>query len=196
MMRETFPNGPQQHSSSEPPIDLFKLLAIARRQWRIAALSVLVCVLLGVLFLIIAPPKYQASTSILIDQDNSRILYQGSALERTVEDEAWILSQVEVLVSDKIGLAVIDKLNLTKDPAYVNAPADPIQMARSAARFVLHLFVPSGDVSTQETERRDALQNIQRNLIVERVNRSYVLSVRFSRSDPVQARGFTMQWTR
>ncbi|TMJ37847.1 MAG: chromosome partitioning protein ParA, partial [Alphaproteobacteria bacterium] len=107
MMRETFPNGPQQHSSSEPPIDLFKLLAIARRQWRIAALSLLVCVLLGVLFLIIAPPKYQASTSILIDQDNSRILYQGSALERTVEDEAWILSQVEVLVSDKIGLSVI-----------------------------------------------------------------------------------------
>ncbi|TMJ41115.1 MAG: polysaccharide biosynthesis tyrosine autokinase, partial [Alphaproteobacteria bacterium] len=60
-------------------------------------------------------------------------------------------------------------------------------MARSAARFVLHLFVPSGDVSTQETERRDALQNIQRNLIVERVNRSYVLSVRFSWSDPVLA---------
>jgi succinoglycan biosynthesis transport protein ExoP len=187
MMRETFPHGPQQHSSSESPIDLFKLLAIARRQWRIAALSVAVCLILGVLFLIIAPPKYQAATSILIDQDNSRILYQGSALERTVVDEAWILSQAEVLVSDKVGLAVIDKLNLTKDPAYVNAPADPIQIARSAARFVLHLFAPSSVASTEEAERRDALQSIQRNLIVERVNRSYVLSVRFSWSDPVLA---------
>lgn len=186
MMRETFPHsGPHRESGS--PIDLYKLLAIARRQWRIAALSVIVCLLLGVIFLAIAPPKYTASTGILIDQDNNRILYQGSALERTVEDEAWILSQVEVLASEKVGLAVIDKLNLTKDPAYTDAPADPVQMARSAARFVMALFSPSGPVSTEEKERRDALQNIQRNLVVERVNRSYVLSVRFSWSDPVLA---------
>jgi succinoglycan biosynthesis transport protein ExoP len=186
MMRETFPN-PGPHRESESPIDLYKLLAIARRQWRIAALSVIVCLLLGVLFLVVAPPKYTAQTDILIDQDNNRILYQGSALERTVEDEAWILSQVEVLASDKVGLAVIDKLNLTKDPAYVNAPANPVQMAKSAIRLLMSPFMPAGPVSTEEKERRDALLNIQSNLVVERVNRSYVLSVRFSWSDPVLA---------
>src|SRR5260221_5281528 len=110
MMRETFPH-PGPHRESESPIDLYKLMAIARRQWRIAALSVIVWLLLGVLFLVVAPPKYTAQTDILIDQDNNRILYQGSALERTVADEAWILSQVEVLASDKVGIAVIDKLN-------------------------------------------------------------------------------------
>jgi polysaccharide biosynthesis transport protein len=186
MMRETFPHpGPQRESES--PIDLYKLLAVARRQWRIAALSVGVCLLLGVLFLAIAPPKYTAQTDILIDQDNNRILYQGSALERTVSDEAWILSQVEVLASDKIGLAVIDKLNLTKDPAYVNAPANPVQMAKSFVRLLISPFLSAGPASTDEKERRDALQNIQSNLVVERVNRSYVLSARFSWSDPALA---------
>jgi succinoglycan biosynthesis transport protein ExoP len=186
MMRETFPH-PHREPPSESPIDLYKLLAVARRQWRIALMSVVVCLLLGALYLAIAPPKYTAQTDILMDQDNNRILYQGSALERTVEDEAWILSQVEVLASDKVGLAVIDKLNLTKDPAYVDAPADPVQMVKSVVRFVTRLFSSGGPVSTEETERRDALQNIQQNLVVERVNRSYVLSVRFSWSDPVFA---------
>ncbi len=188
-MRETFPNpGLHRDTSSGSPIDLYKLLAIVRRQWRVAALSVIVCLILGMLFLFLAPPKYQAATGILIDQDNSRILYQGSALERTVVDEAWILSQVEVLTSDKVGLAVVDKLDLAKDPAYVNAPVDPIQMARKAVRMVTHLFSSrGGPLSEEDAARREALDNIQRNLVVERVNRSYVLEVRFSWSDPVLA---------
>ena len=188
MMRETFPHsGSPRHASSAPPIDLFKLLAIARRQWRVVALSVAICLLLGVVYLLIAPPKYTSTTNILIDQDNSRILYQGSALERTVEDEARILSQVEVLVSDKVGLAVVDNLALAKDPDFMSAPAGPLQMAMSAVRSVTALFKTSENVSGEERLRRAALQNLQRNLNVERLNRSYVLSVRFGWSDPVMA---------
>ncbi|MGE0237199.1 MAG: polysaccharide biosynthesis tyrosine autokinase [Parvibaculaceae bacterium] len=190
MMRETFPVPaafPNRGSSMQPPIDLFKLLAVARRQWRIAALSVAVMLALGALYLLIAPPKYTATTNILIDQDSGKILYQGSALERTVEDEARILSQVEVLVSDKVGLAVVDKLNLTKDPVFMEAPADPLQMAKSAIRSMLALFVPPQVVLGDDGPRRLALQNLQRNIEVERLNRSYVLSIRFSWSDPVMA---------
>lgn len=190
MMRETFPTPtPFQHlpASSGPPIDLYKLLAIVRRQWRIAALSVGLFLLLGVLYLFMATPKYSASTDILIDQDNSRILYQGSALERTVEDEARILSQVEVLVSDKVGLAVVDKLGLDKDPKFMTAPAGPLQMVRSLIGAVTSLFSSSGPESDGDQQRRAALQNLQRNLVVERLNRSYVLNIRFTWSDPVLA---------
>ncbi|QIG49747.1 polysaccharide biosynthesis tyrosine autokinase [Nordella sp. HKS 07] len=190
MIRETFPNpGPlhRRESSSAPPIDLYKLLAIVRRQWRIAALSVGVCLLLGILYLLFATAKYTASTDILIDQDSSRILYQGSALERTVEDEARILSQVEVLVSDKVGLAVVDKLALDKDPKFMSAPMGPLQMMRSMLRAVTSLFSSPGPASEENLQRRAALQNLQRNLSVERLNRSYVLNVRFTWSDPVLA---------
>lgn len=194
MMRETFPNtGPFHHrdASSQSPIDLFKLFAVVRRQWRIAALSVAVMLALGFLFLLIAPPKYTATADILIDQDNSKILYQGSALERTVEDEARILSQVEVLVSDKVGLAVIDKLNLTKDPKFMDAPVDPVQMAKSAVRWVAALLIPKEIIASEDGPRRTALQTLHRNLEVERLNRSYVLNVRFSWSDPVMAANIT-----
>ncbi len=188
MMRETFPNhAPQHNASSEPPIDLYKLLAIVRRQWRIAALSVAVCLLLGVVYLLIAPPKYTSSTNILIDQDNSRILYQGSALERTVEDEARILSQVEVLVSDKVGLAVVDRLGLAQDPDFMSAPVGPLQMVMSAIRSLTAVFKTPDNIPLEDRQRRAALLNIQRNLVVERVNRSYVLSVRFSWSNPAIA---------
>ncbi len=191
MMRETFPTpAPLPYRpSSAPPIDLYKLFAIVRRQWRIAALSVAVFLLLGIVYLLLAAPKYSATTDILIDQDNSRILYQGSALERTVEDEARILSQVEVLTSDKVGLAVVDKLKLDQDPNFMSAPAGPLQMVRAVIRGVTSLFSTSSPdtASEEELRRRAALQNIQRNLIVERLNRSYVLNIRFSWSDPVLA---------
>lgn len=190
MMRETFPHPspmPPHGAPSQSPIDLFKILAIVRRQWRIAALSVLVMLVLGVLFLIVAPPKYTATTDILIDQDNSKILYQGSALEKTVEDDAQILSQVEVLVSDKVGLAAIDKLDLTKDPVFMNAPADPVQIAKSFVRSILAVFGSSKDAEGPDSARRAALQTLQRNIEVERVNRSYVLNVRFTWPDPVMA---------
>jgi succinoglycan biosynthesis transport protein ExoP len=190
-MRETFPTpAPLPYRpSSAPPIDLYKLFAIVRRQWRIAALSVAVFLLLGIVYLLLAAPKYSATTDILIDQDNSRILYQGSALERTVEDEARILSQVEVLTSDKVGLAVVDKLKLDQDPNFMSAPAGPLQMVRAVIRGVTSLFSTSSPdtASEEELRRRAALQNIQRNLIVERLNRSYVLNIRFSWSDPVLA---------
>jgi succinoglycan biosynthesis transport protein ExoP len=190
MMRETFPAPaalPNRESSMHPPIDLFHLLAVARRQWRIAALSVVAMLALGVVYLLVAPPKYTAMTNILIDQDNSKILYQGSALERTVEDEARILSQVEVVVSDKVGLAVVDKLNLTQDPVFMDAPVDPLQMAKSAVRSMIALLVPPDVVVGDDGLRRLALQHLQRNIEVERVNRSYVLSIRFSWPDPVMA---------
>src|SRR5262249_23637435 len=149
---------------------------MVRRQWRIAAWSVAVMLVLGVLYLLVAPPKYSAMTTILIDQDSGKILYQGSALERTVEDEARILSQVEVLVSDSIGLAVVDKLDLTKDPKFMNAPADPLQLAKSALRSVVGIFASSQAAPGEDGPRRIALQNLQRNLEVERLNRSYVLN--------------------
>ena len=188
MMRETFP-APAAFPGrdSQSPIDLFRLLAVARRQWRIAALSVAVMLALGALYLLVAPPRYTAMTNILIDQDNSKILYQGSALERTVEDEARILSQVEVLVSDKVGLAVVDKLNLTKDPVFMDAPADPLQMAKSTIRMMVALFVPPQVAIGNDGPRRLALQQLQRNIEVERLNRSYVLSIRFSWSDAAVA---------
>src|SRR5262245_36339793 len=190
MMRETFPAPAafaNRESSDQLPIDLFKLLVVARRQWRIAALRLLLVLAFGVLYLLLAPPRYTAMTNILIDQDNSKILYQGSALERTVEDEARILSQVEVIVSDKVGLAVVDKLNLTKEPKFMDAPADPLQMAKSAVGSMMAFVAPPQVIVGEDGTRRLALQNLQRNIEVERVNRSYVLSIRFSWSDPVLA---------
>jgi succinoglycan biosynthesis transport protein ExoP len=172
---------------AQPPIDLFKLFAIVRRQWRTAALSVVAMLALGLLYLLVAPAQYTATSDILIDQDSSKILYQGSALERTVEDEARILSQVEVLVSDKVGLAAIDKLNLTEDPAFTGAPVDPVQMVKSALRSLVSLIVPSKAVGGEDGPRRAALRTLHRNLEVERLNRSYALNIRFTWSDPVLA---------
>lgn len=97
-------------------VDVEKLLAIARRQWRIVAISVVVAVLLGIAYAVTAVPLYTATSSLLIDRGNDSLVNRLSQEDSTpaADDEASILSQVEVLKSDTIGLSVVDQLKLGK----------------------------------------------------------------------------------
>ncbi|MGG2476786.1 hypothetical protein ACNVD4_15570, partial [Rhizobium sp. BR5] len=65
-----------------------------------------------------AVPIYSATATLLIDRNNSQIVEQLSAIGGVVEDEASILSQVEVLQSETIGLAVVDSLNLVENQEF------------------------------------------------------------------------------
>ena len=176
--------------SPPPTIDLHKLFAAARRQWRIVAASAILCVGLGLLYLVIAVPKYTATTDILIDQGNSRILYQNSPLNGVGEDEAWIASQVELIYSNKLKLAVVDNLKLAERPDFILGPGGPMQQVK----WILSLFTSpfssgSGQNAAAEKEelRMQAVEHLQKNMYVQRVKRTYVLNVQFTWSDPVIA---------
>lgn len=173
--------------ASALPIDPFKLMAAARRQWRIVALSAAVFLALGLAYLMIAVPKFTASTDILIDQSNSRILYQNSPLNGMGEDEGWITSQVELIYSDKIKLAVVDKLKLADNTDFVEGPGGPMQVVRDILGFFTGIFGGGGNenaVAERELLRLQAAEQLQKNLYVQRVKRTYVLNVQFTWSDP------------
>ena len=83
-------------------IDFDKLFAIVRRQWKVVALAVAFFAVLGVIYKFTETPIYYASTSILIDKNNKQIGDKIFALEGVLDDESSILSQVELLKSQKI----------------------------------------------------------------------------------------------
>lgn len=175
-------------ASQKPVIDPFKLLAAARRQWRVVALSMMVFLALGFFYLMIAVPKYTASTDILIDQDNSKILYQHSALNGVVEDEGWTTSQVELIYSNKVKLAVVDALKLADNPDFIDGPGGPMQYVKGFFGFFTGLFRSDEKTPVEKEQLRlQAAENLQKNLFVQRVKRTYVLNIQFTWSDPALA---------
>jgi succinoglycan biosynthesis transport protein ExoP len=103
----------------ERTVDIDKLLAISRRQWRIVAQCIAVSVILGLIYILSAVPLYTATASLLIDQGNNGLLNKLTMEDLNADGEASILSQVEVLKSDTIGIAVVDSLKLADSPVFM-----------------------------------------------------------------------------
>ncbi|WFR97748.1 polysaccharide biosynthesis tyrosine autokinase [Rhizobium tumorigenes] len=159
-------------------IDIEKLLAIVRRQWTVVALATIIAVIMGVSYALTAVPLYTATSSLLIDRGNDGLvnrLTQNDSLTGG-DDEVSILSQVEVLKSDTIGLAVVDKLNLGQDSLFMASSGSFFSKLNPMKWFV------TSDIDTDLTEksRRDALTLLQDDMDITRVGRTYILNISFT----------------
>jgi succinoglycan biosynthesis transport protein ExoP len=172
-----------EEQDSVVTIDFDDLLAAARRQWRVVAIAVGVALALGVLYILTAVPLYTASTSVLIDRENRAIADQLSSLGGVLDDEAAVLSQVELLKSDTISLAVVDRLKLLQDAEFNASGGSLVGAVVSMARSLLDVTSWfGGAVETagqEEADRQAASQSVKDNMEVSRVGRTYVLEISY-----------------
>lgn len=175
-------------ASFSDAIDFDKLLAVVRRQWRVAAIAVGAALVLGIVYLLTAVPLYTATTNVMIDQSNGKLVDQLSVIGGGLEDEASILSQVELLKSEKIGLDVVDKLDLSNDTVFMSSAGSPLTRLRDLLRSVLNVssWFGSRELSKDELEarRRTALMRVLDGVDVKRVGRTYVLEIDFTSPSP------------
>lgn len=150
-----------------------------RRPLIVAAVASVVAAAL--VYVAVAPAKYTATAVLMTDTKRSPA-YGGSEAPDTSVDMVVVESQVETLKSDKIALAVIDKLGLANDPEFV--PDRPPPWA-----FIINLFNFSGASrpKTGDVKRQVAAANFKRALDVERAGRSYVSEISFTSKDPDKA---------
>lgn len=170
-------------------IDFDRLIAIAHRQWRLILIVIGAAIVTGIVYLVTAVPIYTATTDVLIDQSNNKLADQLAVLGvGGVEDEAAILTQVEVIQSEKIGMAVVDKLDLANDPAFMSSAGSLVSRFKDLVNAVINL--PSWFVSTEltqdeiEARKRSALDRLQNGIEVKRVPKTYVLEINFSSPSP------------
>ncbi len=183
------PTEPFEDGDAVPgAIDFDKLLAIVHRQWRVAAVAVIVMVAFGLAYLLTAVPLYTATTNVMIDQSNSKLADQLSVLGGGLEDEASILSQVELLKSEKIGLDVVDKLDLSNDAAFMSSAGSPVSRVLDLVRSIANIssWFTSHELTQDEIEakRRAALARVLDGVDVKRVGRTYVLEIDFTSPSP------------
>jgi succinoglycan biosynthesis transport protein ExoP len=166
-------------------IDLDAVLAGARRQYKMIAGATIAAMLLAILYIIVATPIYTSTADILLDsrqfgatditRDQASLTFNSTAIE----------SQVEVLKSEKIALAVIEKLNLAADPEFVGENfigkliSVPFSLIRGRA----------GDDAADDQLRlqRRALASFEKMIQVKRIEKTFVLNLEFSSDSAAKA---------
>ncbi|MCE7030857.1 polysaccharide biosynthesis tyrosine autokinase [Jiella avicenniae] len=175
-------------------LDFDRLLAAARRQVWIVLAGAAIGLVLGLAYVVSAVPLYTATTDLLIDKGQSKLVDELSAASGVFQDEAEMLSQVELLKSRQIAEAVVTQLNLTQNERFMAGNPSLIGSAIGAVKAtvsdVVGSLIPNldaSDVAGQDDAVEDAITILQNNLSVERVGRTYVLRLGYTSSDPSMA---------
>jgi succinoglycan biosynthesis transport protein ExoP len=153
---------------------------IVRRQWPLIAGVVGGTLLLVVIYLLTASPMYTAVAKILMDTRQTQVLDKDSSVPSALIDTGFVDSQVEILNSEDLLLSVVRSLKLTEDPEFNGSKPGLISI------IIGNLLAPFSSTEPPSKERieRGAVEAVQKNLKVERLLTTYVLSVSFRSLDP------------
>ncbi|MDN4988154.1 AAA family ATPase [Bradyrhizobium arachidis] len=154
---------------------------IVRRQWPLIATVVGCCLALVVAYSLTATPYYTASTSILVDTRQAQLLSKSTDANSTLIDPGFVESQVEILSSDDLVRSVADSMKLTSDPEYVEG--NLLSHIIGAVVGALGLAEPE----SKDFVKRMVVAAMKKNLKVERVGVTYVLTLSFKSTDPDKA---------
>ncbi|WP_375310689.1 GNVR domain-containing protein [Bradyrhizobium sp. A5] len=160
-----------------------RVFDILRRQWPLIASIVGAALALVIAYLLVATPMYTANARILMDTRQTQVLDKDSGQSNALIDTGFVDSQVEIIQSDDLILSIVRRLKLADDPEYNGS--EPGLPALVIGKLI-SLLGSDGPASRDKIER-SAVESIQRNLKVERVLTTYVLSVSFRSMNPEKA---------
>src|SRR5579863_7854371 len=96
------------------------VLDFIQRQYALIAVAAVSMIALGVLYLFTTSPSFTATATMLIDSKKVQLFQQQSMFTDVPIDASAVESQVEILKSESVALAVIKKLKLAEDPEFVS----------------------------------------------------------------------------
>lgn len=170
--------------SSSPPapvprplIDAFQLDVLVKHV-SLIALAVLLCGALGVAFALLRPATYTATAKLLLDNRELQLSQQDTLVSSVALESATVLSQIEILRSERIGMGAVEALDLAERPEFRSRPG----LLSAIGDF---FATPSAAPADPNAATRRTARALQRNLAVERLGGSYVLEVAYTSPDPV-----------
>jgi polysaccharide biosynthesis transport protein len=173
------PYVPAVEGDSDPgSASMLKVRDFLGRQWRLISLVTGLAIIVGAIYIAIAPTRYTAQADMIID--TKRVTWTPTEMaseDRNVEDAA-VESEIETTKSEKVAIAVIRRLHLNEDPEFVGA-------GRGLTRRILSLFKmtrPQQEPSNDEV-MRGVLASVKGNLRVTRLGRSYIEQIAYTSLD-------------
>jgi capsular exopolysaccharide synthesis family protein len=157
---------------------------LLRRQLPIISFFVLLSVGIGVAYLLTTPPMFTAQTSMLIDPHKFQIFQKPEQTSTSnVVDSGMVDSEIEMLRSENVILAVIKRFDLANDPEFSGRGNDLFHVMLGR---VWDLFRQRA-IETEYERTRRAVAVFQSRLTVKRVGLSYIIQVSFVSLNPKRA---------
>ncbi|MCP2131427.1 UNVERIFIED_ORG: succinoglycan biosynthesis transport protein ExoP [Bradyrhizobium japonicum] len=119
----------------------------------------------------------------VIDTRKVQLFQQQSVLGDIAVDSATVETQVEILKSENISLAVIRDLHLTDDPEFTGAGGGLLGAVIEAVSGLLS----DGHVPSEFEQTRKALERFEKNRTIKRLGLTYVMEIGFTSHDPIKA---------
>lgn len=142
------------------------------RAWLVAAMVGGAVILTG-LVLAILPPKYRATTVVLVEPRQPRVTNFEAVIGGIGSDALAIESQIDIIESPALAKRVIGKLNLGQDPDLV-----------SPSLFERFFGADASRTSASDSRQVSAFQS---NLMVRRRGLSYIIEISYFSRDPAKA---------
>ena len=167
-------------------INIGKILTAMRRQLFVIGLATGIGILLGVLYLALSPKSYVAFSQILIDANAGQVVADEDNPLSIAAGETDLFNQMEVLRSARLANDVAAMENLATDANFLNPPPSftgrLVDIAKQGIGYVIGR-PPEPDTRYSELPPEVVAGLLRRNVVIERVSRSFVLNLGFRSPD-------------
>lgn len=153
-------------------------LGVLRRQIFLVLLCAMLGVGVGVVTFLRSAPPYTATTTLLVDTHKIEVLQQSAVSEgMSIGAVGAMDSQIELLKSDELALAVIKKLGLWDDPRFVG-DGKPGTFRRLLFKY-FPVLSPKPLELTDADRMARAIAIFDKSLTVDRVGAAYAIEIGF-----------------
>ena len=184
-------------------IDFTQITNLLYRRRKTIMFCAAILVMLGAAITLTTPKYYDARALVLLDQNIERTIQQVSNVNKNATNNVAMESARLVILSDDVARTVVERLDLTNEPAFMSPPiglsteimGTVIGTIRSGIRTVTNLISPPTPVVTTpvaptetdiaELRTKSAVRILQARLSVSRVGNSSAFSIYYRSSNPV-----------
>ncbi|MXO67028.1 GumC family protein [Altericroceibacterium endophyticum] len=162
-------------------INLHRIFAAIRRNLIWIILAVVICAALGILATMLMVPKYQATSTILVEQEADQIIENSelTPVGSYQDAERFLQTQVDVIESRALALRVIQDEDLANDPRFFEGFSADMPSAENAPDNV------TGEEALANYRQDQALKLLSENLKVSLPATSRLVAIQFESADPV-----------
>ena len=172
-------------------IDIRHLLDFIFRRWKIVIATMLGILAVATIAISTITPKYTSNAQILLDPRKERVFGTEGLFPEMSLEAGNIDSQISIIQSTSLLRRVVEKEHLVDDPEF-NGQREigmlsylrSLITAESSKSTILPTS-PESDLLTPQM--RAAIEKFKAALEVQRLNRTYVISVSITSSDPSKA---------
>ena len=181
--------------SEEPVIDLGKYLALLlRNKYRIFLFSV-VCTIFSFIYISNVTPTYTATATLILETEAKKAVSIEEVVGIDPSQKGYFKTQLEILKSRRIGMRVIDALNLYKQPEFNSSlvtQTSPFSLIKARVNLWIRSFTNSvenipSDKELQEKLSYKVFEKFRSQLHVEGVPKTHLVKIHFTSRDPKMA---------